>query len=529
MSELVKVTLPDGSQKEAARGISVLDFVKLHIGAGLAKAAYIARLDGQPVDLARTIDADARLEVVTTKSPEALEVARHDAAHVMASVVQQLFPGTQVTIGPSIEDGFYYDFAREKPFTPEDLAQIEAATNEAIKADHPFVREEVSMEAGAPALRGAGREVQGRDHPRHRRQGGDDADPLPPRRLGRLLPRAARPVDRPHRRGQADLGGRRLLARRLAQRQMLQRIYGTAFFDKKALDAHLHRLEEAKKRDHRKLGPGARPLRLPRVRPGLALLAAGRHHALQRARGGHAPRWSTANGYQEIKTPLLFNKRLWEQSGHWGKYKENMFLVLDSESDETCARRALQLLAQAHELPVAPPDLQDGAAQLPRAAAPLLHHRRAAPERGLGLAVGGLTRVRQFEQDDSHIYLMESQIADEVQRIVDADEDRLRDLRAASSRSSSPPGRRPGGAHRRRRAVGQGRGGAARGARGDRAALRAQARRRRLLRPQDRLRRDRLDRAGSGRPGTIQLDYAAPERFDLTYVGRRQRRAPARW
>src|SRR5512137_1281425 len=156
MSELVTVTLPDGSKKEAARGISVLDFVKLHIGAGLAKAAYIARLDGQPVDLARTIEADARLEVITPKNPEALEVARHDAAHVMASVVQQLFPGTQVTIGPSIEDGFYYDFARDKPFTPEDLARIEAATNEAIQADHPFVREEVSMEDALRLFEGQG-------------------------------------------------------------------------------------------------------------------------------------------------------------------------------------------------------------------------------------------------------------------------------------------------------------------------------------------------------------------------------------
>ena len=206
MSELIKVTLPDGSQKEAARGISVLDFVKLHIGAGLAKAAYFAKLDGQPVNLARTIDADARLEVVTTRSPEALEVARHDAAHVMASVVQQLFPGTQVTIGPSIEDGFYYDFAREKPFTPEDLARIEAATNEAIKADHPFLREEVSMEAALRLFEAQGESYKV-DHPRHRRQGGLHPDPLPPRRLGRLLPRAAWAVHRPHRRGQADLGG----------------------------------------------------------------------------------------------------------------------------------------------------------------------------------------------------------------------------------------------------------------------------------------------------------------------------------
>src|SRR5512143_3862324 len=146
MSDLVQITLPDGSRKEAARGTTILDFVKTSIGAGLAKAAYIAKLDGQPVDLSRKLDQDAKLEIVTTKSPEALEVARHDAAHVMASVVQKLYPGTQATIGPAIEDGFYYDFARDTPFTPEDLERIEQATNAAIQADLPFVRSEISME-----------------------------------------------------------------------------------------------------------------------------------------------------------------------------------------------------------------------------------------------------------------------------------------------------------------------------------------------------------------------------------------------
>ena len=147
MPDLVKITLPDGSSKEAERGTRIADFVKEQIGAGLAKAAYFAKLDAEPVDLARPLDRDARIEVVTTKSPEAQEVARHDAAHVMASVVQRLYPDAQVTIGPAVEDGFYYDFARDKPFTPEDLERIEKGIAEEIKADHRFVREEVSMEA----------------------------------------------------------------------------------------------------------------------------------------------------------------------------------------------------------------------------------------------------------------------------------------------------------------------------------------------------------------------------------------------
>src|SRR5512138_3317795 len=254
MSDLVQVTLPDGSRKEAPRGTTVLDFVKTSIGPGLAKAAYFARLDGEAVDLSRRLERDAKLEVVTTKSPEALEVARHDAAHVMASVVQKLYPGTQVTIGPAIEDGFYYDFARETPFTPEDLEKIEKATNEAIAKDVPFVRDEISMEDAIRLFEGMGerykveivRDIAARGAKtltlyKH----GDWVDFC----LG------------PHGPSTGRIGVVKLLNvagaywRGDAKNAMLQRIYGTAFFDKKALDAHLARLEEVKKRDHRRLGP----------------------------------------------------------------------------------------------------------------------------------------------------------------------------------------------------------------------------------------------------------------------------------
>src|SRR5688572_33108720 len=142
----VTVTLPDGSKRQAPRGIQVSDFVRQSIGAGLAKAAVVARLDGEQVDLSRAIDRDAKLEVVTTKAAEALEVIRHDAAHVVASAVQRLFPGTQVTIGPTIEDGFYYDFYREKPFTPDELAKIEEEANREVALNQAFVRTEVSAD-----------------------------------------------------------------------------------------------------------------------------------------------------------------------------------------------------------------------------------------------------------------------------------------------------------------------------------------------------------------------------------------------
>ena len=156
MSDQVTVTLPDGSQKQAPRGMKVGDFVKESIGAGLAKAAVVAKLNGEQVDLSRTLEADAKLEVLTSKAPDALEVIRHDAAHVVASAVQRLFPGTQVTIGPTIEDGFYYDFFRDKPFTPEDLEKIEAEANAEVKRDLPFVRKEVSPDDAIALFKGKG-------------------------------------------------------------------------------------------------------------------------------------------------------------------------------------------------------------------------------------------------------------------------------------------------------------------------------------------------------------------------------------
>ncbi|MBP6844863.1 MAG: TGS domain-containing protein, partial [Kofleriaceae bacterium] len=152
----VVITLPDGAQKSVPAGTTVAEFVRTHIGAGLAKAALFARVDGVDVDLARPLDRSAQLAIFTAKNPESLELIRHDAAHVVASVVQRLFPGTQVTIGPSTDDGFYYDFARDKPFTPEDLELIERAANEEIKADRPFVRKEVTKDEALALFGGLG-------------------------------------------------------------------------------------------------------------------------------------------------------------------------------------------------------------------------------------------------------------------------------------------------------------------------------------------------------------------------------------
>ena len=516
MPDLVKVTLPDGSQKEAARGTTVLDFVKSAIGTGLARAAYLARLDGQLVDLSRPLERDARLEVVTTKGPEALEVARHDAAHVMASVVQRLYPGTQVTIGPAIEDGFYYDFARDRPFTPEDLAKIEAGIREEIEADHPFVREEVSM-ADALALF----ERQGE---KYKVEIVKDIAAKGAKTL--TLYRHGGWVDfclGPHGPSTGRIGVVKLLTvagaywRGDSRNAMLQRIYGTAFFDKKDLDAHLARLEEVKKRDHRKLGPALGLFAFHEVAPGAAFwLPNGTtlYHVLVEA----MRRLVQKNGYQEVKTPLLFHKRLWEQSGHWGVYRENMFLVLDKESDpslpveERLSMSLKPMNCPSHYLIYRMEKRSYRELPIRYFTVDVLHRNE------LSGSLTGLTRVRQFAQDDSHIFVMESQIPEECQRIVDlmktvygafglefklgfatrppnpADrvgDDALWDkaegvLRTALDRIGMPWQLNAGD-------------GAFYGPKIDFSVT------------------DSLGR--SWQTCTLQLDYAAPERFDLTYIG----------
>jgi threonyl-tRNA synthetase len=516
MSDLVKLTLPDGSQKEAPRGTTVLDFVRASIGAGLAKAAYFAKLDGEPVDLSRRIDKDAKLEVVTTKSPEALEVARHDAAHVMASVVQRLYPGTQVTIGPSIEDGFYYDFARDTPFTPEDLEKIEKATNEAIAQDLPFVRDEISMDAAVGLFEKMGE--------RYKVEIVKDIAAKGAKTL--TLYKHGDWVDfclGPHGPSTGRIGVVKLLSvagaywRGDAKNAMLQRIYGTAFFDKKALEAHLARLEEVKKRDHRKLGPALGLFAFHEWAPGAAFwLPRGTtlYNVLEEA----MRRLVVANGYQEVRTPLLFNKKLWEQSGHWGVYRENMFLVFDKESDpalpvdERLSMSLKPMNCPSHHLIYRMGKRSYRELPIRYFTIDVLHRNE------LSGSLGGLTRVRQFAQDDSHIYLAEAQIPDEIERIVGL----MKTVYGAfglefslkfSTRPTKPEDR-----------IGD-------DALWDRAegALRAALDKLGLpwelnagdgafYGPKiDFVVTDSLGR--SWQTCTIQLDYAAPERFDLTYVG----------
>ncbi|HET6411926.1 MAG TPA: threonine--tRNA ligase [Anaeromyxobacter sp.] len=516
MSELVKVTLPDGSEKEIARGTTVLDFVKNAIGPGLAKAAYLARLDGQPVDLSRPLLHDARLEVLTTKSAEALEVARHDAAHVMASVVQRLYPGTQVTIGPAIEDGFYYDFARDKPFTPEDLERIEEGIREEIKADHPFRREEVSME---DALR-----LFERQGEKYKVEIVKDIAARGAKTL--TLYRHGDWVDfclGPHGPSTGRIGAVKLLNvagaywRGDAKNAMLQRIYGTAFFDKKELEAYLHRLEEVKKRDHRRLGPALGLFAFHEVAPGSAFWLP-KGTTLYNLLSEAMRRLVKKSGYEEVKTPLLFNKKLWEQSGHWGVYRENMFLVLDKEADpslpldERLSMSLKPMNCPSHYLLYRMGKRSYRELPIRYFTVDVLHRNE------LSGSLGGLTRVRQFAQDDAHIFAMESQVGDEFRRFMDL----MRTVYGAfglefklgfSTRPPNPSDR-VGDDALWDKAEGV-----------LRAALEASELSYQLNPGEGAFYGPKIDYAVTDSLGrswqtcTFQLDYAAPERFDLSYVG----------
>ncbi len=508
----VTVTLPDGSQKATAAGTSIGDFVRDAIGPGLAKAAVLAKANGAFVDLSRHLDADTALEVITSKQPEALETIRHDAAHIVADAVQRLFPGTQVTIGPSIETGFYYDFDRGQPFTEEDLAKIEVLANQIVADNLPFVRSEVSPDEAIKLFT-------------------DKGEKFKVEIIQDIVGRGAKVLtlyshgewvdfcEGPHGPSTGKVGVIKLLSSSAAywrgdhRNKTLQRIYGTAFFDKKGLDAWLKQREEAEKRDHRRLGRELDLFHFHPLSPGAAFWTP-KGTAIYTVLSAYMRHLALGNGYVEIKTPLLYNKGLWEMSGHWGKYKENMFLVEDSEAkaagDPDPHHFSLKPMnCPSHHLYYGFRKQSYRDLPLRLHTQDILHRNEAAG------SLGGLTRVRQFAQDDAHIYCREDQIADEVKRFVT-----LLDhvynavgLKYAAKFATRPPQR-----------IGD-----------DAMWDRAEASLKSAL---DALGLAYEEKPGDGafygpkidfdvsdsigrkwQLGTVQLDYAAPERFDLTYVG----------
>jgi len=497
----IRITLPDGSFREVATGTTPLA-VAASIGPRLAKDALVAVIDGALVDLNRPIATDAALQILTAKDSAALEVLRHSTAHATAQAVQELFPGTKIGQGPVIENGFYYDFDRDLPFTEEDLAKIEERMREIIARNLPIERVELPKDEAISFFEREGEPykiyfatTKGEAAVSIYRQG-EWTDfcrgPHVPS-TGRLKAFKLMSVA-----GAYWLGDEK--------NKMLQRIYGTAFFTQAELDEHLRLLEEARKRDHRKLGRELDLLMFHQFAPGAAFWTE-RGTTVYNVLNAYL-REIQRDDYREIKTPLMYNRKLWELSGHWGKYRDNMFLVLDNESGEhefslkpmNCPSHHVYYASKTHsyrELPVRFTTYD------------VLHRNEKSG------TLSGLTRVRQFQQDDCHVYLREDQIAGEVKRLASFILSYYESFGlTASLKFATRPALRIGDDATWDRAEGA-----------LRAALEATGLPYEMNEGDGAFYGPKIDfdvADSLGRKwqlGTIQLDYAAAERFGLEYVG----------
>jgi threonyl-tRNA synthetase len=398
------ITLPDGSQRSFPNPITVMELAQ-SIGPGLAKATLAGIVDGKTVDASHRIEQDASVSIITDKSAEGLDVIRHSCAHLLAQAVKQLFPEAQVTIGPVIEDGFYYDFAYKRPFTPEDLAAIEQRMNELVGQDIQVERRVLSRDDAVAFFRGLGEHYKAeiiesipRDESLSLYRQGDFED----------LCRG------PHVPTTGKLGHFKLMKvagaywRGDSKNEMLQRIYGTAWSNKKDLAAYLHRLEEAEKRDHRKLGKKFDFFHMQEEAPGMVFWHP-RGWTLYTTIESYMRDVQRSNGYKEIKTPQIVDRTLWERSGHWDKFRNGMFTVESEARDYAikpmncpCHVQVFnQGLKSYRDLPL-------------RLAEFGSCHRNEASG-----TLQGLMRVRGFTQDDAHIFCSESMIQEEVSRFTD--------------------------------------------------------------------------------------------------------------
>lgn len=399
-----RITLPDGSQRTYHNPVSIAD-VAADIGPGLAKATLAGKIDGRMVDASYRLDEDVALEIVTAKSDDALEILRHSTAHLLAQAVKQLFPEAQVTIGPVIEDGFYYDFSYPRGFTPDDLTKIEARMAELADKDIAVERSVLSRDEAVAFFRGAGEEYKAKiiedipaDQPLSLYRQGDFTD----------LCRG------PHVPSTGKLKAFKLMKlagaywRGDSRNEMLQRIYGTAWRDKKELQAYLHRLEEAEKRDHRKIGKQLDLFHTQEEAPGMIFWHPNGWTIYQEVEQ-YIRRVFRDNGYQEVRTPQIVDRSLWEKSGHWEKFHADMFTT-NSESRDYAVKPMncpchVQIFNQGlksyRDLPL-------------RLAEFGSCHRNEASG-----TLHGLMRLRNFVQDDAHIFCTEDQIQVEVAAFID--------------------------------------------------------------------------------------------------------------
>ncbi len=398
------ITLPDGSQRKFDKPVTVAD-VAAAIGAGLARAALAGEVDGRLVDCSHVIGEDARLRIITARDPEGLEVLRHSTAHLLAQAVQSVYPDAQVTIGPVIADGFYYDFACKRPFTPEDLEKFEARMRELAQADLPVQRRVLPRDEAAAHFRALGELYKAEII---EAIPGDEDISLYGQGDWEDLCRG------PHVPSTGKLGAFKLMKlagaywRGDSRNEMLQRIYGTAWPDEKQLKAYLHRLEEAEKRDHRKLGRELGLFHLQDEAVGSAFWHP-HGHTLYRIIERYVRERLEAKDYVEVRSPLLLDRTLWEKSGHWDNYRENMFIA-ESE-DRILAVKPMNCPGHVLIYKQGIKSYRD----LPLRIAEFGSCHRNEPSG----ALHGLMRVRGFTMDDAHIFCTEEQITAETRDFCD--------------------------------------------------------------------------------------------------------------
>jgi threonyl-tRNA synthetase len=406
MSSVV-VTLPDGSTRSVAAGTPVGD-IAAAISPGLAKAALVAMVGERLVDLSYPLTTDAPVRIITSKSPEALYVYRHSTAHLLAAAVTNLFPSVQCGIGPPTDEGFFYDFVVPRPFVPEDLDAIEKKMRELVDQDVVFERQMWPREEAKRffATRGEPLKVQLIEE---KTEGQSEVSCYTIKDKDTFIDFCVGP----HVPSTGKLKAFKLLStsnaywKGDARNQPMQRVYGTAFFTDKELQDYLHRLEEAKKRDHRKIGRDQQLFMFHAWAPGAAFWLP-KGTVLYNTLSNYMRGVLVPAGYTEVKAPIVFNKALWETSGHWQHYRQNMFLV-ESEGEQmglkamNCPGHFLMYASQVRSYRDLPIRFHE---QTP------LHRNEASG------VLSGLTRVRQFSQDDGHCFIMESQIGEEVERLL---------------------------------------------------------------------------------------------------------------
>ncbi len=408
-----QITLPDGSQRSFSEVVTVAEIAE-SIGSGLKKAAIAGEVDGKLVDLSYSIDKDVALSIITSRDEAALEVIRHSCAHLLAQAVKALFPDAQVTIGPVIDDGFYYDFAYERAFTPEDIEAIELKMAEFAKNDYPVTRRELSRDEAIKYFESIGEHYKAeiiRDIPEKETlslyKQGDFEDlcrgPHVPS-TGKIKAFKLTKLAGAYWRGDS-------------KNEMLQRIYGTAWADKKALKAYLHRLEEAQKRDHRKIGRALNFFHIQEEAPGMIFWhdkGSTLYHLLQEYMRDKLIK----RNYQEVKTPQIVDKVLWEKSGHWANFADDMFLT--ETENRTYAIKPMNCPCHVQIYNQGVKSYRD----LPIRMAEFGNCHRSEPSG----ALHGLMRVRNFTQDDAHVFCTEDQIESEVQDLIQLVEEVYQDF-----------------------------------------------------------------------------------------------------